>query len=186
MERVLLTTAKRIKQNTPVQENVDDDILVPYIYKAQEIHIQQVLGTNLYDRILKDVKTSSISNEYKNLLDKYIIPCLIEWSFYESLPFISMRISNKSVGRGTGDFFSESDLDDLKYLRNASRDMAEFYSERLIGHLKENSNLYKEYTTNSGLDEMRPSSSKYFGGVYLGGGSTDCGWGLGEDHIDLN
>jgi len=181
MSRVLLTSTWRLKKNTPIQQNVDDDLLNPYIFKAQETHIQQILGTNLYDKVMNDVVANSINGYYKILLDDYITPCLIEWAFYEALPFISLKITNKSIGRGNAEFLNEGDLNDLKYLRQTVRDLAEFYGQRIIGYLKQYSNNFPEYTTNSGLDKIVPNGSNYFSGVYLGGGrSQNCRWGLDD------
>jgi len=179
MGRVLLTNTYRLKKNTPIEQNVDDDLLNPYIFKAQETHIQQTLGTNLYQRIMDDVVSNSISGQYAILLNDYITPCLIEWSFYEVMPFISLKITNKTIGRGNAEYLTEGDLSDLKYLRQTVRDLAEFYGARIIGYLRQNSSQFPEYTTNSGLDKIVPNGSQYFNGVYLGGGrSQNCSWGL--------
>lgn len=188
MATVMLLSVDRLKKNTPIQENVDDNLIKPYIYRAQTTHIHQFLGTDLYNRILSDVQNNTISGSYKTLLDDYIIPALIEWSFYEVLPFISLKLTNKSIGRGNADYLVEANLEDLKYLRNTIRDMARFQSERLIGYLKENSNLFIEYNTNSGLDKLQPQySQNFFGGIYTGrnNGNDDCSWGTGEHWKDL-
>ena len=181
MGRILLTSTYRLKKNTPIEQNVDDDLLNPYIFKAQETHIQQILGTNLYNRIMNDVITNNVVNQYATLLNDYITPCLIEYSFYEVMPFISLKITNKTIGRGNAEYLAEGDLNDLKYLRQTVRDLAEFYGQRIIGYLRQYSNQFPEYTTNSGLDKIVPNSSNYFNGVYLGGGrSNSCSWGLDD------
>lgn len=195
MKMVTLLSTDRLKSNTPIEENVDDSLLKPYIHKAQLTHIHQFLGTNLYDKILLLVGGGTISDplnsHYKTLLDDYIQPALIEYSFYEVLPFISLKITNKTIGRGNAEFLSEGDLSDLKYLRNIVLDLAEFQGQRLIGHLKENNTLFPEYFTNYGLDKILPNSKSYFNGIYMGGGrSRNYGdddnwtWGMGIG-IDL-
>lgn len=182
MAKVLLTNTYRLKKSTPIQDNVDDSILAPYIVKAQDTHIQQILGTDLYNKIMDDIIANTITGDYKTLLDDYITPCLIEWSFYEVMPFIALKITNKTIGRGNAEYLAEGDLDDLKYLRNSVRDVAEFYGTRIIGYLRQYSSLFPEYQTNSGLDKIVPNSSTYFGGVYLGGGrNSNCKWGLDDD-----
>ena len=186
MATILLLSTDKLKKNTPIEQNVDDSVLKPYIKKSQDTHIQQILGTDLYNKILTDVQAGTITGDYKTLLDDYIQPCLIEWSFYEVLPFISLKITNKSIGRGNADYLAEADLSDLKYLRNTVRDIAQFYGERIIGYLRQYSNNFPEYSTNSGLDKIVPNSKSYFNGVYLGGGrSKDCDWGLNDKWIDL-
>ena len=187
MSRVLFIGTARLKKQTPIQQNVDDDLLNNYIFRAQETHIHQYLGTDLYNALKSKIVANTLTGNYKTLMDDWISNCLIEWSFYEVMPFISMKITNKSIGRGNADYLAEADLADLKYLRQTVRDTAEFYGTRLILHLKEYPELYPEYQTNSGLDKIIPNSSAYFNGVYLGGGrSKDCNWGLGDKWTDLN
>lgn len=187
MNRVLLIGTALLKKMTPIENNVDDSILSPYIFKAQETHIHQVLGTDLYERIKDDLVCRSLTGNYRKLYDEYIVPATIEWTFYEVMPFIQIKLTNKSVGRGSADYFNEGDLNDLKYLRNSVRDLGEFYSTRTTNYLKQNSHLFKEYMTNTGLDKIIPNSSNYFSGVYLGGGrSKDCKWGLGDRWKDIN
>ena len=186
MAQVHMISASLLKERTPIEENVSDDLLTNYIFKSQETRIQAYLGTNLYNQVLDAIRDDAISGVIKTLLYDYIRPTLIEWSFYESMPFISLKITNKTIGRGTADYLAEGNLDDLKYLRNSARDLAEFYGERLIMYLKENSNLYPNYLNNSGLDKMQPQMKSYFGGIYLGGGrSRDCGFGLADKWKDL-
>jgi hypothetical protein len=191
MSKVLFISTAVLKQNTPIQENVDDSLLNPYIFKSQETHIQQILGTNLYQKIILLIETNTIglpqNSNYKTLVDDYIVNCLIEWSFYEVMPFISMKLTNKSIVRGNAEFATEGDLNDLKYLRSTVRDLAEFYSQRVSNYLKQYNYNFPEYFTNSGLDKIVPNSTSYFSGIYIGGTGrySDCKWGLGDRWIDL-
>ena len=191
MSRVLLISTATLKKHTPIQDNVDDSLLNPYIYKAQETHIQQILGTNLYDKIMNLVETNTIGTasnvNYKTVLDDYLVPCLIEYSFYEVMPFISLKITNKSIVRGNAEFATEGDLADLKYLRSSVRDLAEFYAQRITNYIRQYSYNYPEYMTNSGLDKIVPNSTSYFSGIYLGGTGrySDCSWGLADKWRDI-
>jgi len=187
MSRVLFLSTARLKKASPLQENVDDDLLNNYIWRAQETEIHQILGTDLYDSLKNKIINNQLSGVYKDLMDDYIIPTLIEWSFYHVLPFVSLKLTNKSIGRGNADYLAEADLADLKYLRQTVREVATFYNERLIGHLKQYTNLYPEYLTNSGLDKLQPQFRQgFFGGIYTGGGrGKDCGFGLNDKWIDL-
>jgi hypothetical protein len=191
MGRVLFLSTYRLKKNTPIQQNVDDDLLNPYIYKAQETHIQQILGTNLYDSISDMIINNTIGSpqnvNYKTLLDDYIGPCLIEYSFYEVMPFISLKITNKSIVRGNAEFANEGDLTDLKYLRQTVADIAQFYAQRLSNFIKQYNYNYPEYFTNSGLDKIVPNSTSYFNGCYIPGTGrySSCSWGLGDKWRDI-
>lgn len=67
------------------------ELLLPYIKVAQDIHIHQLLGTDLYDKIANDISTSSLGGNYKTFTDEYIQPVLIHYSLYECLPFCLIK-----------------------------------------------------------------------------------------------
>jgi len=180
MGLILLTNADNIKRNSAIQNSVDDKLIVPYIQKAQFTHIHQILGTDLYDKLLLDVKNTQVAGNYKILLDKYVIPCLIEWTVYEVMPFISLRLDNKSITKGNSEFSDAADLSDLKYLRQTVRELGEFYDKRAISYLKANTNLFPEYLMNATSDKLKPIHNRnLIGGIYIGSGkSSDCDFGL--------
>tara|TARA_R110000851_G_scaffold94064_2_gene204744 strand:+ start:1323 stop:1883 length:561 start_codon:yes stop_codon:yes gene_type:complete len=180
MSNILFLDTARVKRDTPIQGNVEDSVVIPYIIMSQDTHIQQLTGTTLYKKLLADIAAESLTGNYKDLVDDYLIPCLVQWTFYEVLPFINFKITNKSIVKGTSEYSSEIDLGELKYIRNATRDMAEFYSNRLRGYLKEYSNLFPEYLTNNGLDKLQPKKrATFFGGVYTGRANDSHNYGLG-------
>tara|TARA_R110000850_G_scaffold5554_1_gene22769 strand:+ start:6813 stop:7379 length:567 start_codon:yes stop_codon:yes gene_type:complete len=187
MNLILLTTTQRVKDNSSIQNNVDDKLIAPYIKKAQFTHIHQLLGTKLYEKVLSDVETGTLTGNYKILVDRYVTPCLIEWTVYEVMPFISLKLDNKSISKGKSDYSDAGDLNDLKYLRQTVRDLALFYNQRIIDYLKTNTSLFQEYLTNSNLDEIKPTNrTNMIGGVYLGdGGRSKCDFGLGDKNINL-
>jgi hypothetical protein len=63
-------------------------------------------------------------------------------------------------------------FDDLKPLMDQALDMATFYRERLIDYLCENSDLFPEYTSNTGAD-LSPTTSNYTQGMNLDYNVTD-------------
>lgn len=186
MQNILIVGTDTIKRFTPIQQNVEDNLIIPYIVKVQDTHIQDKLGTDLYNKIISDIDNGTLSGDYATLVQKYIIPCLVEWTFYEVLPFINYKITNKSVVQGNSEFATETDLSEIQYLRSVSRDMAEFYTTMLVGYLREKSDLFPEYSTNSGLDKLKPTKRQnFFGGIYTGEGRAKDDT-LGEGYIPLN
>ena len=51
MATTLFVTLNDIKSNTIVSGSVDPDKIVQFVKIAQEIHIQNYLGTKLYNRL---------------------------------------------------------------------------------------------------------------------------------------
>lgn len=167
MAKVKFIGTAYLKENTTIQDNVDDNILVPYIYKAQDIYIQQALGTAFYDVLKNGIVSGSTSADESTLLRDYIQPCLAEWTLYEVLPHINFKLTNKAVSQENSEFSQSSSLDDVKYLRNSVRDMAEFYLERLNKYLCDYSSLYPTYLSPGAKENLAKSSKSYFGGVYI-------------------
>lgn len=163
---VLFISEDTIKKSTTINGNVDVELLLPYIKVAQDIHVQQLLGTDLYDKITAEITGSSLAGVYKTLTDVYIQPVLIHYSLYECLPFLSYKIMNKDIVRKLSETSTGASLEDIKYLRRTVLDTAEFYAKRLSEYLINNTGSYPEYGTNSGAD-MSPNKEAYFSGMNL-------------------
>ncbi len=167
---VLFISEDTIKKSTTINGNVDAELLLPYIKVAQDIHIHQLLGTDLYDKLASLITAGTMQNvanqDYEDLIDKYIQPCLIHYSLYECLPFLSYKIMNKDLVRKISEQSTAASLEDLKYLRGIVLNTAEYYAERLVEWLRNNHDKYPEYTSNTGAD-LSPTKEAYFSGINL-------------------
>ena len=67
---------------------------------------------------------------------------------------------------GDTDTGSSATYDDIKPLMDRATDAAEFYRQRLIDYLQNNSGSFSEYTSNTGAD-LNPQVSNYFAGINL-------------------
>ena len=156
-----------LKENTTIEENVDDNKLVPFIYTAQDTHIQQALGTNFYNRLKSGVTLNNLTTLEDDFLRDYVQPCLAQWVFYEAYPFLNYKTTNKAVSKESSEYSQPSELDEIKYLRNAIRDLAEFYLKRLNAYLCDFGYLFPEYQNPNPYENLPANSKSYFNGVYL-------------------
>ena len=166
MNVVKFISVQYLKDNTAIQDNVEDKLLNPYILKAHDTHIQQILGTNYYNHLKDGVTSGSLSTNELNLMRTYIQPCVSEWAFYEVIPHMNFKATNKAISQQTSEFSAPSALNDIKYLRSSVRDMAEFYSKRLTKELCNNLSLYPEYGS-QGTNNLDKRSTRYFNGLYI-------------------
>ena len=175
----LFITIDYLRDNTVINGNVDSELLEPFIVAAQNVRIESIIGTGLFNDIVTNIDNDTIAGDNKTLLDDYIQPCLIQWVVYEALPFINYKLTNKAVSTKQGDNSNSSALNEVQYLREQVRNTAEYMSQRVTDYLKANTTLFPLYQ-NAGdtCDTIRPSSSSYFGGVYLGE-DDNCDYGLG-------
>jgi hypothetical protein len=99
------------------------------------------------------------------------------------MPSLWAKISNKSVSTSNSDNANPITLDDLKFIREGMRDMAEYLEERLIKFLRANPNTYPLYLTpGSSTDTVYPKNNSLFSGIFVKRG-RNCGGGNSNDYI---
>jgi len=166
IQHTLFISTDRIKKDTALGGSVDDNLLLPYILMAQDRYILPVLGTDLNAKLISDIQGSSLSGAYLTLLQTYIQPSLVQYSFATVLPFLRLRMVNNSVVTMSSEQGSSVSHEELKPLINASIDQAEFYRERLIDYIQNNTSSFPEYSTNTGAD-LTPTTQNYYAGLNL-------------------
>ena len=83
MAQALLITDADLVKFTATNGNVDVDKFVQFIKIAQDIHIQNYLGTKLLEKIEADIIAGTLSGNYLNLVTTYVKPMLIHWAMFE-------------------------------------------------------------------------------------------------------
>ena len=167
IQHTLYISSTRIKKDTALGGSVDDNIIMPYILLAQDMFILPVLGTDLDAKLKADIQAGSLAGAYKTLVETYIQPALVQFSFAELAPFLRLRFVNNSiVVMGDTDTGSAATYEDLSPIISRSKDAAEFYRERLIDYIRNNTSSFPEYSTNSGAD-LDPTVNNYFAGINL-------------------
>jgi hypothetical protein len=143
----LLITSQYLRENSIISDAVDDKILDPIILIAQDKYIHPLLGGVLYNKILDDIKNSTLTPTYKSLVDLYILPALLQYCVYESVPYITFKFKNKGIQKQTSDTSETPDLSELYFLRDNILISAKFLGERMAAFLCANTNLYPEYNS---------------------------------------
>lgn len=173
MRTVQLISETTLKNNSPINLNVDQSLLNLAINEGQEQHIQMALGSQLYKKICDivtdgTIKTDPNNAHYKTLLDDYIAPTLIYWALNECLNYVRYKIMNKGITVQNSDNSNPAELEDIKYFQSTIMNKAEFKQERLIAYLVENDTTFPEYIApNTDYDDIAPSTNGYFSGMQL-------------------
>jgi len=166
MSYVLFISENKIKDSTAIGGNVDNEFLLPYIKVAQKKYIETKLGTDLFESLQTKITAGSLSGAYQTLVDDYIQDALVHWSFYECLPFLRYKVMNNNVVSKTAENSTPLSREEAQDLREEIRNTAEFYTERLIDYIKNNTASFTEYTTNTGAD-VTPDHSNYYSGLNI-------------------
>ena len=166
MATALFIKRADLVKNTALSGNVDTDKFIQFIKLAQEIHIQNYLGTDLYDKISNHIIAGDLAGHYLSLVNEYIQPMLIHFAMAEYLPFAAYTIANGGVYKHTSEASITAEKSEVDYLQSKARDMAQSYTRRFIDFMCENSGDYPEYTSNTGSD-VKPTKKSNFSGWVL-------------------
>lgn len=151
---------------TIIEDNVDPDLIFKYIEQAQTINIQEVLGSNLYNKLVTDCP--DFTGYYRTLVKDYIQPAQAQWVVYHIIPFINYKLTNKAISQKSSDNSQPSALADIKFLMDKVRINAEFLSERIKDYIKNNETQFPEFFTTNPEDpyNIRPNRNNYYGGIW--------------------
>ena len=170
MAYVLFISEAKLKDSTAINLNVDVELLLTYVRQAQKLYVETKLGTDLTQK-LKDLITAgtigNVGNEaYKTLVDDYIGDMLPNWAFYHAIPFLRFKIENGNIYSKTSETGNALSTEEAQHLREEVRNTAEYYTERLIDYVTNNTTSFPEYNTNSGSD-VNPDQNAYYNGMNL-------------------
>ena len=165
--KAIFITANDLKRYSVVNANVDNDKFMQFIEISQDIHVQNYLGTDLYNKyqtLIIDGTINDVGNaKYKTLLDTYIKPFTIHWALVEYLPYAAYTVANGGVYKHTSETSQTVDKNEIDFLIEKQRDTAQHYTRRFIDFMCFNSSDYPEYNSNSNGD-MYPDKKSDFNG----------------------
>ena len=154
MTDTLLLSWTKLKQWSDINDSVDPDLIKNNIRLSQDIELQRVIGTLLYQKLLDLVKAGTIDDSgnavYKTLLDTYVQPMLLYASYYETLESIYLRPRNNGLltpQGGENSINVDRQVYDMK--RQSVRNKMEFYADKLTRYITEQQADYPELNQNT-------------------------------------
>jgi hypothetical protein len=174
MANVLLVSENKIKNFSTINRNVDIDAIRAEISIAQDIHLQNILGTKFYDHLLSQVSSTgnTFNSDELTLVNDYISPFLIQVAYFEMIPHLHVRTMNVGLVAPAGLEGGRQgvDMETMKYLRTIQKQRADFYKQRLQDYLitGKGQNKYPQYLNYTNEDGMIPDKSdKYNSPIFL-------------------
>ena len=163
MAEALLITRDDIVRYTALNGNVDTDKFIQFIKIAQDIHIQNYLGTKLFQKLQADIIAGTLAGNYQTLVTTYVKPMLIHWGMVEYLPFAAYTIANKGVYKHSSENSENVDKNEVDYLLEKERSIAQNYTQRFIDYMAFNQTLFPEYRSNKNNDIFPDSMNNNLG-----------------------
>lgn len=165
MNKVYLISTQNLKDSSIINNNVDDSLLHNAILEAQEIELQQILGTRLYKYIIGLVEDGTISlpinSEYKQLLDEYCTKVVVYAAMLRAIPYIHYKVMNKGVQTQNSENSSTTSISEMEFIMDKIKNDLEFFSTRLSTYLLANREKFPEYSFVKTIDEIAPEPQQY-------------------------
>lgn len=157
---ILFVNPDYLKRLTNLNGSVEDSYLIPSVIIVQDKILQQFLGTDLLNKLKSDVSGGTLTGNYATLMDEYVRKATAWWSMVDLIPSLYTKIDNGGLVIRAAENTSPISEDDLHREIERARQNAQFYTERLVSYLNNNSGLFAEYSSNSGSD-MTPQIDTY-------------------------
>lgn len=145
MNKILLISAKKLKENAYINENVNDKTVAVTIERVQDLLLSDVLGYEFYDDLISNVEAGTISQDYKVLLDRYISKFLITACDYKILKHLWQDVREKGVIQTSDQFGNQTSFDDLNKLQYDNNSDYLGYKNILEEYLCKNREKYPLY-----------------------------------------
>ena len=155
-------------RNSIMDGNISTDKFIQFVKIAQEIDVQQIMGTDLYNGLSAAMPNidDAANARWKTILDDYIVPMLIWYAQSNYYPFAAYQVKQGGVFKHTSENSISVDKNEVDFLVEKARTNAEWYSRRFIDFMSFNQATYPEYTSNSN-DDIYPSYDSTFNGWVL-------------------
>ncbi len=152
MATALFISRTDLVKNSIIDGNVDTDKFIQFIKIAQEIHIQNYLGTKLYEKISEDIIAGTLTGDYLDLVNTYIQPMLVHYAMVDYLPFAAYQVKNGGIFKHNSENAETVSKDEIDFLISKQRDFAEYYTRRFIDFICFDSSKFPEYLENQDSD----------------------------------
>lgn len=167
---VLLTNENLVKAVTNIFDNVNGNYILPSIKIAQDLDLEDVIGTVLKEELQKQVFSNNYKNKYKMLLDDYIQPFLTYSAIVRLIPTVSYKITNAGVVKTDDEKMTSLSPNDVDKVKAEYQKIADSYRSKLGRYLMANYNDYPELKEYRDVSDIRANIYSYASStISLGG-----------------
>ena len=143
-----------LKQNTPVGDSVDDQLIVPMVRTSAENYLRPLLGTFFFNDLLGKYNAQTLNPDEEILVVDYIKTSVCWRAASELVYSVGYKIRNKGVQVESGEFSQPADGQWAAQLIGHYRKFGENYEHQMIKFLVANKDLYPELTSDLNTDSL--------------------------------
>jgi len=161
-----LITIADLRLYAPVGYNLDGHWINGFIDRVQLQYIIPCIGRPLFDELLLQTNTNTLTALNVNLLDNYLKRVIAWFTYFEGYNSMAIRAENKGVVMNTDDKSTPVTANLLAYLKSDFKNTAETFLSELIYFLNENNVDYPLYPyLNSNCDSNQCNTGSRSWGI---------------------
>ena len=145
MKQVLLITPEEAIERTSMDDNIDRNKIINTIIVAQDLTLEPLLGSVMFDEIKEQIIEDTLTDDYKTLLDYYCRKVLTSSILNKVNMFLIYRHNNTGVVKNEIDKQNVLSKTDIETLRGEIDEHTNVYSRRLTAFLEANLDKYPLY-----------------------------------------
>lgn len=135
MTNILLISEDFLKTNSGLNDNMFGKSLLPAIREAQDIYLQQIIGSTLYNKLLELVDSETIGDNdnalYKELLDNYVRSYLLYQTIVQVIPVTNVKLSNYGTTLSDDQYLVNLSQGEAELIEKHYQNLSDFYARRL-------------------------------------------------------
>ena len=169
IRNILLLSEDFVKSNSNLSDNVFGKFLLPAIRESQEVYLQEIIGSALYQSILEKIKDNALTDPYKEFVDDYVRWYLLYQVLADVIDILDVKLANLGTVRSRDEYVDNIGDGERDRLKQNYQYKADFYCRRMQEFLLNNRNAFVE------LDECvcdrlnAQLNSSASTGIFLGG-----------------
>ena len=169
LNRVLLVSESFIKENSNLSDNTWGKFILPAIREAQTIHLQQIIGENLYNTLLGKVVEGTVAEQYEELIKDYIQWYLLYEVMSDIIDVLDVKLANLGTVRSRDEYVDNISDEERTRLKQNYAYKADFYCRRMQQYLLNNRQAFPELDECACEGIMANLKTSASTGLWLGG-----------------
>jgi hypothetical protein len=143
-----------LKQNTPVGDSVDDQLITPMIRTSAENYVRPLLGTFFFNDLLTKYNAQTLNPDEEILVADYLKTAIVWRTASELVYSVGYKIRNKGVQVESGEFSQPADGQWAAQLIGHYRKLGENYEHQMTKWLIDNKALFPALTDVLNTDSL--------------------------------
>jgi len=122
----------------------------PNIQYVENEYIVCMIGQDLYDELITQIETDTLTVDNATLLDTYLKPCVSWYLIAESMVLSTYRIENKGLMQNIDDTSQAASGSQLRFTQDYCKNRAQRLADMTLKYLEKNKDLYPLWNLDCG------------------------------------